>query len=144
MPSMLLENLLDWVVPDREHCIKAAADLVARKPDMTREALAREAVASARTWAAGAGAATGVAANPLIALPAALADMAAVLRIEGTMAGTIAALLDPASLNDAAKFQADVLAVVFPGAVSQPCANWACAGASASPSSSSVATSPRA
>jgi hypothetical protein len=119
MSSMLLENLLDWVVPDRDHCIKAAADLAARRPDLSPEALAREAVASARTWAAGAGAATGVAANPLIALPAALADMAAVLHIEGTMAGTIAALLDPASLTDPAKFQADVLAVVFPGAVSQ-------------------------
>src|SRR5256885_14078286 len=104
MSSMILENLLEWVVPEREHCLRAAADLVARKPDTTREALAREAVASARTWAAGAGAATGVAANPFLALPAALADMAAVLHIEGTMAGTVAALLDPASLNDPAKF----------------------------------------
>jgi hypothetical protein len=119
MSSMILENLLEWVVPERDQCVKAAADLVARRPGMSREALAREAVASARKWAAGTGAATGVAANPFIALPAALADMAAVLRIEGTMAGTIAALLDPASLDSTDKFQADILAIVFPGAVSQ-------------------------
>ena len=35
------------------------------------------------------------------------------------MAGTVAALIDPESLDDPAKFQADVLAIVFPGAVSQ-------------------------
>ena len=116
---MILENLLEWVVPDREECVKAAEALVAQRPGMSREALAREAIGSAQTWAAGAGAATGVAANPFIALPAAIADMAAVLRIEGTMAGTVAALLDPESLDDPAKFQADVLAIVFPGAVSQ-------------------------
>jgi hypothetical protein len=81
--------------------------------------LARHAVSSAQGWAASAGAATGVVANPLIALPAAAADMAAVLRIEGTMAGTIAALIDPASLDHPNTFPADVLAIVFPGAVSQ-------------------------
>ena len=35
------------------------------------------------------------------------------------MAGTIAALLDPASLDNPNTFPADVLAIVFPGAVSQ-------------------------
>ena len=119
MSSMILENVLDWVVPDRVECRNAAAALMARRPGLSREALAREAISSAQTWAAGAGAATGAAANPLIAVPAALADMAAVLRIEGTMAGTVAALIDPASLDDPAAFQADILAVVFPGAVSQ-------------------------
>ena len=116
---MILENVLDWVVPDQAECRNAAAALVARHPDLSREALARHAISSAQTWAAGAGAATGAAANPLIALPAALADMAAVLRIEGTMAGTVAALIDPASLDNPAAFQADILTVVFPGAVSQ-------------------------
>jgi hypothetical protein len=119
MPSPVLENLLEWVVPDREHCRKAAEELVARNPGMSREKLAQHAVGSARRWAAGAGAATGVAANPIIALPAAFADMAAVLKIEGTMAGTVAALIDPASLDNPATFPADVLAIVFPGAVSQ-------------------------
>jgi hypothetical protein len=119
MRSEIIENLLTWVVPDAAQCRKAAEELVARNPDMSREALARHAVSSAQGWAAGAGAATGIAANPLIALPAAVADMAAVLRIEGTMAGTVAALIDPASLDNPNTFPADVLAVVFPGAVSQ-------------------------
>ena len=119
MSSAILENLLEWVVPDREQCRKAAEELVARNPGMSREELARQAVSSAQGWAAGAGAATGVAANPMIALPAAVADMAAVLRIEGTMAGTIAALIDPDSLDNPRTFPADVLAIVFPGAVSQ-------------------------
>jgi hypothetical protein len=35
------------------------------------------------------------------------------------MAGTVAALLDPASLDDRDQFAADVITVVFPGAVSQ-------------------------
>ena len=119
MSSMILENLLDWVVPDPLECRNAAAALVAQHPGVSGAALARYAIGSAQNWAAGAGAATGAAANPLIALPAALADMAAVLRIEGAMAGTVAALIDPASLDDPAVFQADILAVVFPGAVSQ-------------------------
>lgn len=119
MSSAILENLLEWVVPDPDQCRKAAEELVARNPNLTREDLARHAVASAQGWAAGAGAATGVVANPMIALPAAVADMAAVLRIEGTMAGTIAALIDPASLDNPNTFPADVLAIVFPGAVSQ-------------------------
>jgi hypothetical protein len=119
MSSVILENLLDWVVPDVAQCRKAAEELVARSPHLSREALARHAVASAQRWAAGTGAATGVAASPFIALPAALADMVAVLRIEGTMAGTVAALIDPASLDNPNTFPADVLAIVFPGAVSQ-------------------------
>ena len=52
-------------------------------------------------------------------LPAALADMAAVLKIEGSMVGVVAALLDPAALNDPKTLKADVISIVFPGAVSQ-------------------------
>ncbi|HZN66582.1 MAG TPA: hypothetical protein VFB66_14935 [Tepidisphaeraceae bacterium] len=118
---MVLENFLDWVVPDPHECRRAAERLRAEYAgqELSDEELAKRAVASARRWAAGAGAATGAAANPLIAIPAAMADMAAVLKIEGTMAGTVAALLDPASLDDANTFQVDVLTIVFPGAISQ-------------------------
>jgi hypothetical protein len=52
-------------------------------------------------------------------LPAAVADMAAMLKLEGKLAGTIAALLDPDSLGDRDAFRRDILRVVFPGAVSQ-------------------------
>ena len=88
MKSPLLDNVLDWVVPDPEHCRKAAADFAAQHPGKSPEELARKAVGSAQTWAAATGGATGAAANPLIMVPAALADMAAVLKIEGVMAGT--------------------------------------------------------
>jgi hypothetical protein len=115
----LFEDLMKWVVPDREHCVAAARDLTARHPGATPEQLARLAVATARQWGVAAGGATGAAANPLIMIPAAMADIAAMLRIEGQMAGTIAALFDPPSLLDEPTFQADVLAIVFPGAVSQ-------------------------
>jgi len=119
MNRELLDNVLEWVVPDREQCRKAAADFAAKHPGLTPEELARKAIGSAQGWAAAAGGATGAAANPLVMVPAALADMAAVLRIEGVMAGTVAALLEPQSLDDPRIFQADVVTVIFPGAVSQ-------------------------
>jgi len=77
---MVLENFLDWVVPDPHECRRAAERLRAEYAgqELSDEELAKRAVASARRWAAGAGAATGAAANPLIAIPAAMADMAAV------------------------------------------------------------------
>jgi hypothetical protein len=81
--------------------------------------VAQHAVAQAKRWAAAAGSATGAVASPLIMLPAALADMGAVLRIEGTMAGIVGALLDPMALNDPEIFHADILTIVFPGVISQ-------------------------
>jgi hypothetical protein len=116
---MMFEDLMAWVVPDRERCQGAADDLRAEHPGATPEQLARRAIAEARNWGIAAGGTTGAAANPLIMFPAAMADIAAMLRIEGQMAGTIAALMDPSSLLDENTLRADVLAIVFPGAVSQ-------------------------
>src|SRR3954468_14972628 len=115
----MFDDLLGWVVPDREKCRLDAEELRSTHPGATDEQLARRAIASAKNWGVAAGGTTGAAANPLIMLPAAMADIAAMLRIEGHMAGTIAALLDPSSMLDEKTFQADVLAIVFPGAVSQ-------------------------
>lgn len=108
-----------WVVPDRQTCLDAARELTTQHPGAAPELLARKAIATAKQWGVAAGGATGAAANPLIMFPAAVADIAAMLRIEGQMAGTIAALLDPPSVLDERSLQADVLAIVFPGAVSQ-------------------------
>ena len=116
---MMFDDLMGWVVPDRERCRAEADDLREANPGATPEQLARKAIASAKAWGVAAGGTTGAAANPLIMLPAAMADIAAMLRIEGQMAGTIAALLDSGSMLDDKTFQADVLAIVFPGAVSQ-------------------------
>ncbi len=114
-----LQSLLQWVIPDPEECRRMAAEARLADPDATAPQAARAIVQSARKWGAAAGATTGLAASPITMLPAAVADMAAMLRIEGRMAGTVAALLDPDSLNDPAAFRRDVIRVIFPGAVSQ-------------------------
>ncbi|HEX8523140.1 MAG TPA: hypothetical protein VF669_12860, partial [Tepidisphaeraceae bacterium] len=88
-------------------------------PNATPEQIAQRAVKHARKWAASVGAATGIAASPITFLPAAAADAAAMLRLEGKLAGDIAALLDPDSLDDAETFRRDIIRNVFPGAVSQ-------------------------
>jgi hypothetical protein len=41
------------------------------------------------------------------------------LRIEGNLAGVVAALLDPHSLEDPDAFRRDIFRIIFPGAVSQ-------------------------
>jgi hypothetical protein len=106
-------------VPDAEVCRREANRLRLEHPELPPIDVARLAVRTARKWAAGMGAVTGVAANPITLLPAAIADAAAMLRIEGNLAGVVAALLDPESIDDEDAFQRDILRVIFPGAVSQ-------------------------
>jgi hypothetical protein len=116
---MKFEDLIRWLIPDVEECRKAAGELRLSDPTIPPIKVAEKAVESARKWAAGIGAATGITANPFTLLPAAAAEAIALLRIEGKMAGTVAALLDPPSLDDETAFRRDILQVVFPGAVSQ-------------------------
>src|SRR5687768_4271567 len=99
MPIISVSDLLSWVVPDIEKCRSEAEDLRAQYPRESPEQLARRAVERAKKWAATAGGATGIFANPLVMLPAAIADISAMLRIEGVMAGTIASLLDPMAVH---------------------------------------------
>jgi hypothetical protein len=114
-----LEQILSWLIPDPADCRKAAEDLRLEDPNATPEQHARRAVKQSRKWAAGIGGATGLAASPLTMIPAAVADAAAMLRLEGKLAGTVAALLDPKSLDDKEQFRRDVILAVFPAAVSQ-------------------------
>ena len=114
-----LEKLLDLVIPDPDECRRDAQELRLKDPDASAETSARRAVKESRKWAASVGAATGLAASPITLLPAAIADAAAMLRLEGKLVGTIAALLDPDSLNDPDTFRRDIIRNVFPGAVSQ-------------------------
>ena len=114
-----LEQLFTWLIPDPSDCRKAAAELRLENPNAAPEDHARRAVKSARKWAASVGGATGLAASPLTMLPAAVADAAAMLKLEGKLAGTIAALLDEGSLDDREVFKRDIIRIVFPGAVSQ-------------------------
>jgi hypothetical protein len=112
-------DLMRWIVPEAEVCRREANGLRLAHPNAPLIDVARLAVRTSRKWAAGMGAVTGVAANPITLLPAAIADAAAMLRIEGNLAGVIAALLDPPSLDDELAFRRDILRVIFPGAVSQ-------------------------
>jgi hypothetical protein len=114
-----LRQILSFVLPDVEECRHAASELRLTNPNHSAEQAAEEAVKQSRKWAASIGAATGIAASPLTMLPAAVADAVAMLRLEGKLAGTIAALLDPESLADTDAFRRDVMRSVFPGAVSQ-------------------------
>lgn len=114
-----VERLMAWVVPDVDACRRAAHELLTRDPNASREQLANAVVAAARARGVAVGGVTGIASSPISMIPATIADVGAMLRIEGIMTGTIAALLDPASLDDPARFRTDLLAVVFPAAVSQ-------------------------
>jgi hypothetical protein len=117
--SEQVHGLLGHVVPDANECRRVAMEMISRAPNTPREQLAHELIRDAQKRAATVGGVTGLAASPLTMIPAALADVAAVLKIEGTMVGGIAALLDPWSLENREQFKNDLLAVVFPAAVSQ-------------------------
>lgn len=119
MLNLDVQKILTWLIPDIEECRREAERLRLEDPDATAEQHARRAVKESRKWAAGYGAATGLAASPVTFLPAAVADAAMMLKLEGKLAGTIAALLDPESLSDPDTFRKEILRAVFPGAVSQ-------------------------
>ena len=102
---MDLEKLLTFIIPDPEDCHRAAQELRLENPNATPEQAAEAAVKQSRKWAVSIGATTGAFASPFSMLPAAVADAAAMLRLEGKLAGTIAALLDPDSLRDPAAFR---------------------------------------
>lgn len=116
---MDLEQILTFVIPDPDDCRRAARELRLENPDATAEQAAELAVKQSRKWAVSIGATTGAFASPISMLPAAFADAVAMMKLEGKLAGTIAALLDPESLSDPAAFRRDIFRSVFPGAVSQ-------------------------
>ena len=115
---MTISRLLEKMVPDPQQCRAAAHELREKYPHETAEQLAQRAIWHARQSAMAVGAVTGVVSSPLTMVPAALADMAAMLRLEGVMAGTIAALFEPQTLDDHS-IESDIATILFPGAVSQ-------------------------
>jgi hypothetical protein len=114
-----IQQFLEWIIPDPQECREQAAKLRLASPDLTPEQVARKAIKDSQKWGATMGAATGVVANPITLLPAALTEAGAMLRIEGRLAGIVAALLDPESLDDEVAFRRDIMRIIFPGAVSQ-------------------------
>lgn len=119
MLDLDVHKILSWVIPDIDDCRREAERLRLENPNDSAEQHARRIVKESRKWAAGVGAATGMAATPITFLPAAVADAAMMLKLEGKLAGTIAALLDPQSLEEPDTFRKEILRAVFPGAVSQ-------------------------
>src|SRR4051794_32465769 len=113
-----VNRLLEKMVPDAAQCQEAAERLRQKYPGASPEQLARRAIAEAQRSGVAIGAVTGAASTAITMVPAALADMASMLRIEGVMAGTVAALLARESL-DQGTLAADVSGILFPGAVSQ-------------------------
>jgi hypothetical protein len=114
-----LDEFMSWVIPDVDECRRVAAEMVQREPNVPKIKLAEQVVSYARKKGMAVGGVMGIASSPFTFLPAAVADMTATMKIEATMAGVVAALLDPESLSSPDRFRADVLAVVFPAAFSQ-------------------------
>lgn len=113
------EQLINALVPDPDECRLRASQIAKANPGLTVEQLARQALTHAKRWAAAAGGASGVVANPIAMVPAAAGEMGYVLRSEAMLVGIVAALLDPASLDDLDGFKTDILAILFPNAASQ-------------------------
>lgn len=116
---MDIENILKALVPSSSECADKARQLHETYPKLPPVELANKAVKQAKTLLAAAGAGAGVVGNPLAMVPLAAAEMTLVLSREAKLAGVVAALLDPDVLKDEDAFAADVLAILFPGAVSQ-------------------------
>lgn len=116
---MEMERLVQALLPDRDECRQRAAGLRRAHPGATSLELAERAVSEARTLLAATGGAAGAVGTPVAMVPLAAGELALVLRQEAKLAGIVAALLEPGSLEDEDAFVADVLEIVFPDAVAQ-------------------------
>jgi len=112
-------DLVKWAIPEPEECQQAAEEIRRTYPGLTPEELASKTIQKTKRTVAAGGAAAGALANPIVLVPAALADIGTTLRMEGKLAGTIAVLLDPDSTRDRDAFAADILAVLFASTVTQ-------------------------
>lgn len=110
--------LVEKLLPSRNECKAWERDLRAAHPDKSAEELVQTAIKNSRRRAAAIGALSGFAANPLTMVPAASADVYAVLRTEANLAGLIATIIDPDTLEDEDTFKTDILAILFPAAIS--------------------------
>jgi len=96
MKKDALSNVLGWIVGVNQG--EAANDvrlLRAQNPSETNAELARRLFATARQKATGVGLLTGLPANPWVMLPAAVADLTTVLRIETEAVARVALIYDP-------------------------------------------------
>lgn len=116
---MNMEDFIRTVLPHLDDCRRKAQELRDAYPDATVDELVEISIKTAKRWAAVYGVGSGVATNPFAMVPAAAADMALTLRAEAHLAGVIAVLKTPLSSGHDEVFHTDILAVMFPNAVSQ-------------------------
>jgi len=116
---MNFEEFIRAAMPHPDECRRKAAELREAYPELSDDQLVERAITTSKRWAAAYGVGSGIATNPLAMLPAAAADMGLTMRAEAHLVGVVGALKDPRSLDDIAGFHGDVLAVMFPNAVSQ-------------------------
>jgi hypothetical protein len=113
--TKLLARALDVALKiDRESELAYVRVLRERHPTKDRRALAELLITRARWWGAGAGFTTGMPASPWTALPAAVADAGAMLRLEALLAVRIALLFDETFLDEGGK-PYEVLVPIFGG-----------------------------
>jgi hypothetical protein len=107
-------ELVGRLLPDAAGSRAAAVRLAGVYPGEHPVALAERATMTAQRRAALAGLGTGLIGNPVLLVPLCMADMALMIRTEAHLAGVVAALLDPASLDDDEQRQLDIYAMLFP------------------------------
>ena len=96
-----LSRVIQWVVEfDIAEVRRRASGLEARYPDLGRDVRASKVFARSAWKATGTGAATGLPANPLIMLPAAVVDTGIVLRMEVVAAAVVACLYNRSFFDD--------------------------------------------
>lgn len=92
---------LEWVIDiDPPAIIASVAAERKDKPEASDKKLAEAAFSRARWKATATGVATGLPANPWVALPAATLDVAATLKIEVLAAARVAVIYDPKFFDD--------------------------------------------
>ena len=97
----VIKRAFEWALSvDAIRAKKQLAQLRAKHPKASNRQLAWKMIRRARWWATGAGAATGLPANPWVSVPAAVADVGAVLRVEISLAARIALLYDESYFDE--------------------------------------------
>ncbi|MFO0646931.1 MAG: hypothetical protein U0326_11890 [Polyangiales bacterium] len=114
-----MEDFIRAVLPHPDECRRKAQELRDAYPEAGADELVERAIKTAKRWAAIYGVGSGVATNPFAMVPAAAADMGLTMRAEAHLTGVIALLKVPSLADDTDGFHTDVLAVMFPNAVSQ-------------------------
>lgn len=92
--SLILGAIDRALTFDRPSLLAAHRAFVAKYPQETRERLALRLVSDSAWRAVASGAVTGLPSSPWVSLPAALADTAAMIRIEAYVAARVALLFD--------------------------------------------------